>query len=1079
MALRLFLTAVLPLFLALSLCAAQQPSSKQPTEVIPIHPGQKLENHIANGQKSAHEFNLTKGQYVTANVECRGMVATIEEDGPAGNRIHQFDGTTDPTNRVVELVAEETGLYRITITDTSTNATVGTCTVEIAEPREATEKELWLQQARRLDGEAHNLYRVGKPAEARKPAEESLELREKASGQDAPVIADSCMVLSIIDIQLGDFANAEKNLQRGLKIKEASAATPPMELVPFLGNLGVVYNQTAEYDNAAASLQRVVDILEKTPGATDRYLALAIDNLAITYYSKGDYRRAQKLYERSLDLREKSLRPESSDIGDTLNNLANLHQAMGDFPAAEKLYLHAVEVFEKGDDKVRLGYALAGLAAAYNNEGEFEKSDATNQRSLEILQKSLGPDNPAVGNLYKNLGALKTSEGDLAKAQQYYLQALAILQKKLGDNHPDVAETLDGLGLVYSRQGDYSKAEPLLQNALAIRQKALGPEHPDVVTTLLHLSALQSGKGNFALAETYLANAITISEHNADLNLLTGSEREKLAYLDFLSEQLNQAITLNVDLAPEQLAARNLAATTVLQRKGRVLDVLSDSLVELRKHVNKEEVALLDEFVQITSQLSRLVLGGPQGTSVEVHQKQIAALQEKREKLESEISRRSAEYAVARKPVTLEAVRAALPANAALLEFVTYKKYPVPGKTEKQSDEESSHYAVYVIRSSGDIQSLDLGQGRVLDAAIDSYRQALRDPNRDDVKQSARTLNQKVMIPLRASIGDATHLLVSADGQLNLIPFESLVDDQNRFLIERYSVTYLTSGRDLLRMQVHRESKSEPLVIANPVFGEPEATLSARVDPAKLHQASPATARRSITTGENLSSVYFAPLGGTAEEARSIHSLFPQARILTGRQATKEALMVVEAPSILHIATHGFFLQDSPVHPQSDSANSRSNPPGAAAGNLKIENPLLRSGLALTGANLNRRGPDDGILTALEASGLNLWGTNLVTLSACETGVGEVRNGEGVYGLRRAFFLAGTESLVMSLWSVSDRATRDMMTSYYTGLKQGMGRGQALRQAKLAMLQRKDRQHPYYWASFIQSGEWATLDGKR
>ena len=143
------------------------------------------------------------------------------------------------------------------------------------------------------------------------------------------------------------------------------------------------------------------------------------------------------------------------------------------------------------------------------------------------------------------------------------------------------------------------------------------------------------------------------------------------------------------------------------------------------------------------------------------------------------------------------------------------------------------------------------------------------------------------------------------------------------------------------------------------------------------------------------------------------------------------------------------------------------------------ENPLLRSGLALSGANLHKSGDENGILTALQASSLNLWGTKLVTLSACDTGIGEVKDGEGVYGLRRAFFLAGTQSLVMSLWPVSDAVTREMMVDYYTGLKRGLGRGEALRQAELAMLKRKGRQHPFYWASFIESGEWANLDGKR
>ena len=145
--------------------------------------------------------------------------------------------------------------------------------------------------------------------------------------------------------------------------------------------------------------------------------------------------------------------------------------------------------------------------------------------------------------------------------------------------------------------------------------------------------------------------------------------------------------------------------------------------------------------------------------------------------------------------------------------------------------------------------------------------------------------------------------------------------------------------------------------------------------------------------------------------------------------------------------------------------------PSAAA-----QNPLLRSGLALAGGNVTQR---DGILTALEASGLDLWGTKLVTLSACDTGVGEIQNHEGVYGLRRAFLLAGAETLVMSLWPVSDYITRDAMVSYYGRLREGVGRGDALRQAKFEIFKHSSRRHPYYWASFIQSGEWANLDGRR
>jgi CHAT domain-containing protein len=230
-------------------------------------------------------------------------------------------------------------------------------------------------------------------------------------------------------------------------------------------------------------------------------------------------------------------------------------------------------------------------------------------------------------------------------------------------------------------------------------------------------------------------------------------------------------------------------------------------------------------------------------------------------------------------------------------------------------------------------------------------------------------------------------------------------------------------------------------VISNPIFGEPPTLTSAAAAAAR-------------GAGVSVRTMYFAPLAGTALEAQTIKSLFPDASVLEGLKAEKSALKHIEAPLMLHIASHGFFLEDGP------------------------DNPLLRSGLALAGANL-KQDANDGILTALEASSLDLWGTKLVTLSACDTGLGEVSNGEGVYGLRRAFVLAGAETLVMSLWPVSDRITRETMTAYYTALKNGEGRGDALRSAKLALLKRSGREHPFYWASFIQSGEWATLDGRR
>jgi CHAT domain-containing protein len=321
------------------------------------------------------------------------------------------------------------------------------------------------------------------------------------------------------------------------------------------------------------------------------------------------------------------------------------------------------------------------------------------------------------------------------------------------------------------------------------------------------------------------------------------------------------------------------------------------------------------------------------------------------------------------------------------------------------------------------------------------------------------------MQPLQEALDRVSQLLISPDGALNLIPFAALRDREGRYLAQDHRITYLATGRDLLRLDAPGKGLAgRPLIIADPLFDLPDSRKFAKtVDIARQ--------RRSVTTGTDLSSVYFAPLAGASREARAIGTLLPDSIVLTGKAATKATLKSYPAPRILHIATHGFFLDDDTSKHSAAAADGRSLESGGG-----IQNPLLRSGLALAGANASSR---DGILTALEVSGFNLWGTRLVTLSACDTGLGEVKNGEGVYGLRRALVLAGAETLVMSLWPVSDQVTRELMTAYYTGLAQGQGRGEALRQVQLKMMKRADRQHPFYWASFIQSGEWANLDGQR
>ena len=224
------------------------------------------------------------------------------------------------------------------------------------------------------------------------------------------------------------------------------------------------------------------------------------------------------------------------------------------------------------------------------------------------------------------------------------------------------------------------------------------------------------------------------------------------------------------------------------------------------------------------------------------------------------------------------------------------------------------------------------------------------------------------------------------------------------------------------------------------------------------------------------------PLPGTRQEAEALQRLLPQAQLFLGPGASKERLLHLEAPGILHIATHGFFLEDAAAPAGSRGVDS-SGPLGGVTPVQPPPDPLLRSGLVLSGAgapvaeagDTPARHLDDSLVTALELAGLNLWGTELVVLSACDTGRGDVKLGQGVYGLRRAFVVAGAETLVMSLWKVNDETTRTLMESYYRNLLAGKGRVTALREAMLAL--RTQQPHPHFWAPFIAAGRDAPLRG--
>jgi tetratricopeptide (TPR) repeat protein len=953
----------------------------------------------------------------------------------------------------------------------------------------------------------------------------ALAVREKALGNDHPDTADSLNSLSTVYFYQGKYKEAEPLLHRALDIWEKTLGKDHPETATCLNNLAELYLDQGKYVEAEPPLKRALDIREKALGKDHPDVAYSLNNLAKLYLSQGNHEEAEPLYKRALDIREKALGKDHPETATILNNLANLYRAQGKYVEAEPLYKRSLEITEKelGKDHPETAIGLNNLAFLYQGQGKYEEAESLYKRSLDINEKAMGKDHPITAGILNNmaklyhyrgkyveaepllnraldiwekelgkdhpntayslhnLAELYASQGKYAEAEPLYSRALDIWEKRLGKEHPTTAICLNNLAKLYYYRGKYAEAESLFKRALDIREKALSNDHPDIVRSLDDLAVLYMAKGDLVQAVKLQSRANAASERNLAYNLVTGSERQKLAYLALLSAQTDRTISLHLRSAPDDSAPGVLAATLILQRKGRALDATSQNLNALRSRFNAEDQALLDRLTETRSQIARLVLGGPQKMTIEQHLDRIKALEDKADKDETEISRRSSEFRAQYLPVTLEAVRAAIPPDSALIEFASYR--PFNAKAIKGDEAYGQpRYVAYVLRREEKIEWKELGEARAIDTSIAALRKALRDPKSVGVKRLARTVDAKVFQPLRPLLGNVSRLLISPDGLLNLVPFAALADERGRYAVERYSISFLASGRDLLRLQVARENKGGPLVVAAPDFGRRSQVEAARLEKEGKDASDGEVNEESTRSAIN--EFFFPPLPHAEREGEALRALLPDTTLLTKGQATKAALGQVRSPKLLHIATHSFFLEDQQLTLAGErGAQALTDDPGRALQRLersgvRIESPLLRSGLALAGANEHKE-DDNGILTALEVTGLNLWGTRLVALSACDTGVGEVKNGDGVHGLRRALVLAGAETQVMSLWAVSDKMTRELMVAYYGRLKQGQGRGEALRRVQLEILNKVKWRHPYYWASFIQSGEWANLEGKR
>jgi len=945
-----------------------------------------------------------------------------------------------------------------------------------------------LADAERLNAQIVQLYQQGKYTEAVPLAERALAIRRRLLGPDHSEVATSLNNLAALYYAMGAYDKAEPLYRQALEIKRKALGEAHPDYARSLNNLALLYHAMGAYDKAEPFYRQALKIRRKALGEAHPDYAITLNCLAVLYEAMGAYDKAEPLYRQALEIQSKSLGEAHPDYATSLINLAGLYTAMGAYDRAEPLYRQALEIIHKalGDAHPDYATSLNNLAALYYAMGAYDKAEPLYRQALEIRRKVLGEAHPDYAQNLNNLAVLYYAMGAYDKAEPLYRQALEIRRKALGDVHPDYAASLNNLALLYKAMGAYDRAEPLYRQALEIKRKALGEAHPDYAASLNNLAGLCAAQQRWREALPLHEHALAIEQQQMHMVFGVTAENEREAYLATIRGSFDAFITTVVaQQADPQFTSRGL--TWTLRRKGTLLEAALAERAAVRLAKDAETAGAWTEMTAARSTLAKLVFAGPGKEGLAAHQQRCAELEGRIDVLQKALAGKSAALGAAwtAGEVDIPKVAAALPPGSALIEIVCYTPFNFTA-TGKQPRWGEDQYLAFVLRAGAAEPALiPLGPAAPIDAAVNAFRQAMREVQATITARgeaAAETSLAKVAEPLltlvwakiEPALGGATRLYLSPDGELNLLAFGALRDGEQRYLAERYVFCYLACGRDLPRP---REAAAG-------------ATLTAMGDPTFAEAAPPLQiareAFRSAPAERGLfSSLRLAPLPGTRAECEEVaalareHGLTP--RILLGEAAGEAALKTLAPPRILHLATHGYFLADTEW-----ARELRDTEPGLSGVDrprkvvLSLHNPLHRSGLALAGAARAVRGEaipddeDDGLLTAEEAATLDLRGTLLVTLSACDTGVGEVKRGEGVFGLRRAFQMAGAQGLLMSLWRIPDQSTKELMTAFYTRFLEAGDGPAALCEAQRALIaaRRADGKaaHPFYWGAFVITG---------
>lgn len=793
-----------------------------------------------------------------------------------------------------------------------------------------------------------------------------------------------------------------------------------------LSNLSLIQFTRGQFSSAEKFANFNVTILQKRVGKQHVATAAAMNNLATIFEKAGKYYQAEYLLEEVIKIHKKEFGESSIQYAIALNNKALLWQKTGRYKEAKALLEECIETVQPLINEKSKEYTnfLVNQAFLLHDMGEYEEAEKLYTSVLEIKQKRFGASSPEYANLQRNLASLYMEMDRHEEAATLLEKSVAIYQRKFGDKHPSYATTLSYQGKLQLFLNQLTEAEATFKKVEEIQQDILGEKHPDYIATLEDLALVywQSKQTEKAVAqfEKVVAKKLEL----VDTQFMFMSEHEKTNFWDRIRPDLMIFNTFAAEHHAEYPQLLVQMYDLHLATKGLLLQTTNKIRKQIVESGNKQLIAEYSYWIDQREYLSGLYSYSKEELADE--KINIDSLEQEVIKLEKNISTKSQIFMAGNRPqkATFEDVKASLKDDESAIEIIHFNQY------DKKLTE-NVYYAALITSPNKEFPEIVvLDNGKELESDYFSiYKGSIT--NQIEDADSYAYFWSKIDEKL-----DAKTVYLSSDGIYNQLNVNTFLKPDNSYVIDNNNIVFLTSTRQLIE-----GLKSEPIHDQQVVlFGFPDYGDAGTI----------------------------AKLPGTKKEVETLATIIGQGQstIYLGKAANEGNIKALDNPHILHIATHGFFMEDL------SRADSKEKVFGIEP-EKAIENPLLRAGLLLTDAEdvmnavntQDTREENNGILTAYEAMNLKLDETDLVVLSACETGLGNIKSGEGVYGLQRAFQIAGVDAIVMSLWKVSDEATQKLMTSFYKKWKTSGDKQEAFLTAQTEL--KKEFSDPYYWGAFI------------